>query len=225
MDLITGALIGQRVKIRTTNECDVNFIASKGDCDMRDRLTQILEPYENATDSAERESAEAKIWADHGRNAVAFVLDLAGFTSGVAEIGLIGHLARVNGLLMKTEPIIAARGGTTIKHEADNCFAIFDDVGEAVAAAEACFEMLASHGTSGGVGIAYGPILFTGDDFYGYAVNVASKLGEDMASAGEILIEAGAAAMLVGDSNDPVETREKHSGNVVISAVVHYSLK
>ncbi len=188
---------------------------------MRDKLSQILAPYDLAESPAARQEAEARIWAEHGRDAVAFVLDLAGFTSGVAETGLIGHLARINTLLMQTEPIIAAHGGTTIKHEGDNCFAVFEDVGGAVAAAEACFAMLGAHGTSGGVGIAYGPILFADDDFYGYAVNVASKLGEDMANAGEILIEASAAAMLMGDPNSAVETRQKHSGNVVTSAVVH----
>ena len=191
---------------------------------MRDKLTEILVPFDRAHDHEGRKEAEAEIWAKYGRDGAAFVLDLAGFTSGVAEIGLIGHLSRINHLLMQTDPIIATHGGTVIKHEADNCFAVFDDVGDAVAAAEACIVMLAENGTSGGAGIAYGPILFIGEDFYGFAVNIASKLGEDMANAGEILIEAGTAAMLVGDSKDPIERREKHSGNVVISAVVHYSL-
>jgi class 3 adenylate cyclase len=48
------------------------------------------------------------------------------------------------------------------------------------------------------IGIDHGPILdLDGEDFYGDAVNIASKLGEDLADAGDQLVTRTAAAAFV----------------------------
>lgn len=163
---------------------------------LRDELGRALAGFAKAGDPRGRADAETEIWRRHGREAAIFVLDLAGFTRGVAAEGLIAYLARVHDLLCLTDPIIVAHGGETVKHEADNCFAAFPSAVGAVAAAEECLVRLADSGAMASVGIASGPVLFIGDDFYGMAVNVASKLGEDIAGPGEILIDETAAAML-----------------------------
>jgi class 3 adenylate cyclase len=88
-----------------------------------------------------------------------------------------------------------------VKFEADNCFAMFDDPLSAVRAAIALntaffgmnvltedeFDIRVS------IGIDYGDVLLIGGpDYFGHAVNCASKIGEDMGSPGEILVTAAA---------------------------------
>lgn len=185
----------------------------------------MLAPFEAARSDGERAEAEARIWDEFGRQACVFVLDLAGFTQGVSEVGLVRHLARVDRLLVMTQPIIHQHGGHTVKHEADNCFAAFDDVAAATSAAEDCLSMLVGEGANGAVGIAWGPVLFVGDDYYGYPVNIASKLGEDLARGGEILIEATAGAMLSADSQSAYETRKFQTSGVELIAMARWRTK
>ena len=187
---------------------------------MREDLTQILKPWNAASGNAARDDAEAQIWRKHGRLAAIFVLDLAGFTRGVAKGGLVAHLDKINRLLNATDPIISEFGGETVKHEADNCFALFGDVEPAVLAAKATLTMLAGQRTSGGIGIAFGPILYTGTDYFGQPVNIACKLGEDIAQPGEILIEDGAATMLsVGQQKDGAMRTLRASGIQIVAMV------
>lgn len=104
-----------------------------------------------------------------------------------------------------TEPIVKSYGGSMIKYEADNCFAIFPDPLSAVNAALAMQHAFEASNlmTSDDLdifiscGIDYGRILVIHDiDCFGDAVNRASKLGEDVASAREILITKDAMDMI-----------------------------
>jgi class 3 adenylate cyclase len=111
-------------------------------------------------------------------------------------------------------PLVSAHRGRIVKAEADNLYCLFPDVAEAIAASaaigrrmEAANEALADdRKLYASIGIGYGRILNIGDrDFYGDEVNFASKLGEDIAKRGEILLTQGAFARLVGTA---VETRQ-----------------
>ena len=93
-------------------------------------------------------------------------------------------------------PIVDA-GGEIVKHDADNVFAVFPDAAQALRAAEAIQQQLAGQGlaTTDGcsvgasIGIDVGDILLIREtDFFGDAVNIASRLGEDLAARGEILV-------------------------------------
>lgn len=51
------------------------------------------------------------------------------------------------------------------------------------------------------VGIGHGPILLADHDFFGDEVNLASKLGEDIAGHGEILLTQAARKELNGKAH------------------------
>jgi class 3 adenylate cyclase len=84
-----------------------------------------------------------------------------------------------------------------LKYEADNCFAIFPDPLSAVNAAIAMQHAFTSENLLTAddqdihiaVGIDFGKLLIIGhEDCFGDPVNRASKMGEDIAAAGEILV-------------------------------------
>ena len=64
------------------------------------------------------------------------------------------------------------------------------------------------------IGIGFGSILdLDGEDFFGDEVNLASKLGEDIATGGEVLLtdaaKVGAAELFGGSTTLQVEPREE----------------
>ena len=83
-----------------------------------------------------------------------------------------------------------------VKYEADNLFAVFPDPGAAmdflVEAYQAMDQLNEGAEKAAQIhicaGLAHGRILLDTADFYGDAVNVASKLGEDLARRGEVLV-------------------------------------
>ena len=96
-------------------------------------------------------------------------------------------------------------GGRFLKTAADNLFALFDTVGAAAACGQSM--MREAEKLNAGVpsedghvklclGLGFGKILELSDDAFGDQVNVAFKLGEDVASPGEILMSAEAVADL-----------------------------
>src|SRR5687767_10035918 len=94
-----------------------------------------------------------------------------------------------------TLPIVAAHDGEVVKREADNLLAVFDDPERAVEAAVAMIQATGAVPVEGGpsfrfsIGIDYGELLLINDvDCFGDAVNLAHKLGEDIARPGEVLI-------------------------------------
>ena len=111
-----------------------------------------------------------------------------------------------------------------LKYEADNCFAVFPDPLSAVNAAIAMQHAFTVENllTSDDLdihiscGIDYGKILIIGhEDCFGEPVNRASKIGEDVAAAGEILITKEAMDMIPSEAG--IESREM---NVSISGIV-----
>jgi class 3 adenylate cyclase len=110
-----------------------------------------------------------------------------------------------------------------IKYEADNCFAVFPDPLTAVHAAIAmqhafrAANLLTSEDLDIHIscGIDYGKILVIGhEDCFGDPVNRASKMGEDLAVAGEILITKEAMQMIPTTAG--IKAREM---NVSISGI------
>jgi class 3 adenylate cyclase len=119
--------------------------------------------------------------------------------------GIIHYLSMVRRMQLTTEPIIKSYGGTMIKYEADNCFAVFPDPLSAVNAAIAMQHAFdaANIVTSDDLdihiacGIDFGKILVVGnEDCFGDPVNRASKMGEDLACKGEILVTQEAIEMI-----------------------------
>ena len=97
-------------------------------------------------------------------------------------------------------PIIEQHNGELVKDEADDLFALFASPKDAIAAGHemqqairAANRIAAETDQIGlAIGIGYGSLLRFSDDAFGDAVNIAFKLGEDLASAGEIRIGSSA---------------------------------
>jgi len=119
-------------------------------------------------------------------------------------------------------PTIEACGGTVVKAEADNLYCLFASVDDAVRAAREITERLGTVNVllpSGrrlyaSIGVGYGDILVLGDeDLFGDEVNLASKLGEDVAGEGVVLLTEAARAELGPDA-------AAHEERVSISGLV-----
>jgi class 3 adenylate cyclase len=98
-----------------------------------------------------------------------------------------------------TRPIIERHNGSVIKYEADNLLATFREPAEAVHAGIGINLAIASGGErfEVAIGIDHGRfILIDGAECYGDPVNVACKLGEDIAHPGEVLLTQAAAKQL-----------------------------
>jgi class 3 adenylate cyclase len=144
---------------------------------------------------------DAEIWRRFGRTQAVLVLDMCGFSRLTMRYGITHFLAMIRRLGVLVRPVVAAAGGRVVKAEADNLFAVFDDVPAALAAARAIHGRLTAANAflpddwdlHAGIGIGYGPVLLVGaGDLFGSEMNVASKLGEDVAERGDILLSSSA---------------------------------
>jgi adenylate cyclase len=129
------------------------------------------------------------------------VLDMSGFSRLTIRYGIIPFLAALQRLCAIATPIIRQHQGTVIKEEADDIFAVFPQVMLAVAAAVDILKSLATVNTGlpdhldlyAAIGIGYGEVLMVEDrDVFGNEMNLASKLGEDLARTNEILLTEAA---------------------------------
>lgn len=171
----------------------------------------------------ERHRIEESLWEEFGREYAVFVLDMSGFSLLTRKYGIVHYLSMVRRMQMTTEPIVKSYGGFMIKYEADNCFAVFPDPLSAVNAAIAMQHAFRAENllTSDDLdihiscGIDYGKILIVGhEDCFGDPVNRASKMGEDLAVAGEILVTQEAMQMIPIEAG--IKAREM---NVSISGI------
>ena len=142
-----------------------------------------------------------KIRAVFERRVAVLVLDMVGFSRLSQKHGIIFYLSMIAQMDSAARPAVEGNGGRVIKQEADNLFAIFEDSTDALEASLDIFRGFeAINGVVpddrdifGSVGIGYGPTLVVGEeDLFGCEVNLASKLGEDIAGASEILLTRSA---------------------------------
>ena len=97
---------------------------------------------------------------------------------------------------------MAAHGGQAVKYEADNLIAVFESSRDAALAAIAIQAAVGASdaGFTVAIGIDVGElVLVESRDLYGDPVNIACKLGEDLARPGEVLLTAAARAGLGPD--------------------------
>ena len=134
------------------------------------------------------------------RTCAIFVLDMAGFSRFTLRHGILHFLGMIRRMSVISEPIVLQFGGRVIKQEADNLFAVFPDVVSAIEASFSILKDLSAASTGlpddqeiyAGIGIGFGEVLVVGDDVYGSEMNLACKLGEDLARRGEILLTEAA---------------------------------
>ena len=156
---------------------------------------------------ADHAAIDALIWQRYGAERAIMYTDLSGFSRRSAEFGIIHFLEVIYESLRLFRPIIAAHGGQLVKSEADSLLVRFAspshalDAALAMQASAAAFnrDRLPEDQVMVCIGLGYGRVLCVGDvDLYGEQVNAASKLGEDTARAGEILV-SDAFRVAVGD--------------------------
>ena len=188
------------------------------------KFQELLLNYSQTEANDERHNIEATLWDDYGAEYAVFVLDMSGFSLLTRKYGVVHYLSMVRRMQLTTEPIVKSYGGIMIKYEADNCFAVFPDPLSAVNAAIAMQHAFTAENllTSDDLdihiscGIDYGKILIIGhEDCFGQPVNRASKIGEDLAAAGEIFITKEAMDMIPPEAG--IKSREM---NVSISGIV-----
>lgn len=163
-------------------------------------FSQLVAAYDEVISREQAKELEAELWSRYGTERAVLVLDSQGFTRRTQTYGLIAALAGVERLRRHLKPLVKAIGGLVIKAEADNLFAVFPDVAQAVVAARTlAVKILAgeisdiSGPLDACIGIDHGQILLIEEkDLFGDPVNLASKLGEDVAQAGEIWLTSRA---------------------------------
>jgi len=190
---------------------------------MSEKFQEHLLLYSQTESTEERHSIEETLWGEYGAEYAVFVLDMSGFSMLTRKYGIVHYLSMVRRMQLTTEPIVKSYGGFMIKYEADNCFAVFPDPLSAVNAAIAmqhafsAANLLTSEDLDIQIscGIDFGKILIIRhEDCFGDPVNRASKIGEDLAAAGEILITKEAMQMI------PAEAGIKaHEMSVSISGI------
>ncbi len=170
---------------------------------------ELLLQYSQETEQEKRKKMEDLIWKEYGAEHTVFVLDMSGFSLLTRKYGIVHYMSMVRRMQLTVEPIVKKYGGTFVKFEADNCFAVFPDTYSAI---QAAVTMQLAFDESNLItddeldihiacGIDYGKILMIGlEDCYGDAINRACKMGEDLASAGEIFVGADAMERLAPDS-------------------------
>jgi adenylate cyclase len=187
------------------------------------RFHEMLVSFSQSEMIDERQKIEHSLWDEFGAEYAVFVLDMSGFSLLTRKYGIVHYLSMVRRMQMTTEPIVKSYGGFMIKYEADNCFAVFPDPLSAVNAAIAMQHSFRAENllTSDDLdihiscGIDYGKILVVGhEDCFGDPVNRASKMGEDLAVAGEILVTKEAMQMIPAAAG--IKAREM---NVSISGI------
>lgn len=161
----------------------------------RDLLRQLLQEY-NAR-PAERARITEEIERRFRRSLAILALDSSGFSRTVRAAGIVHFLALLERLGAIVRPLIVREGGRVLYTEADNIFAAFTDATVAVRCAATILRELAA--TNEGLpdeervyvsmGIGFGPVLVVDDTtLYGDEMNLACKLGEDLAARDEVLI-------------------------------------
>ena len=199
---------------------------------MTRKFQDLLLQYSQSEVVEERHTIEESLWTAYGAEYAVFVLDMSGFSLLTRKYGIVHYLSMVRRMQLTTEPIVKSYGGSMIKYEADNCFAVFPDPLSAVNAAIAMQHAFTASNllTSDDLdihiacGIDYGKLLIIGhEDCFGDPVNRASKMGEDLAIAGDILITKDAMQMIPPEAG--IQAREitvSISGITIPAYIIDY---
>ncbi|RAK64407.1 adenylate/guanylate cyclase domain-containing protein [Phenylobacterium kunshanense] len=174
----------------------------------------------------QRVQISEEIERDFTQRRAVMVLDMSGFSRTTQVHGIVSFLLMIHQMRFLAVPTIEACGGTMVKAEADNLYCLFERVEQAVAASREIMRQLATVNVLlpatrrlyASIGIGFGDLLVLGaHDLFGDEVNLASKLGEDVAQGGMILLTEAARRQL-----DPaVVTLEERASISGLTLVYH----
>jgi class 3 adenylate cyclase len=196
---------------------------SPGRAEFEALLGELIErPYD-------REMIERRIEERFTQERAVMVLDMTGFSRTTQIRGVVPYLLMIHQMRLLASPEVEEHGGTAIAAEADNLLCLFPTVDEALSASRHItdalraanlvlpgdFELYVS------IGLGYGPILNIDDEqIAGNELNLASKLGEDVADLGEVLLTEAARAKL-----ESSESFEEHLVSISGLEVKYYRLQ
>ncbi|MFC1886796.1 hypothetical protein ACFLZM_07050, partial [Thermodesulfobacteriota bacterium] len=148
------------------------------------------------------DTLEADLERNFGETCATLVMDSTGFTRTTETFGAAHVLSIIYQLRQVCEEISGRMGAIQTRAHADNFFAEFTNVDDAVAASFsahkyfsdnpiALFDSQDKFGVC--VGIGYGRVVRSEHEgVYGNEMNYASKLGEDISERGETLLTEAA---------------------------------
>lgn len=172
----------------------------------RDLLNHLLAERNQHPERADQ--IDARIRQEFERAVSILALDMCGFTRLTEQFGIIHYLSMIHQMEGAARPAVRDNGGIVIKCEADNLWAIFDTPKRALEASLDIFRAFDAINSVvpdqrdiyGSIGIGFGDTLLVGKhDLYGPEMNLASKLGEDLAERNEILLTCAAYEALPPD--------------------------
>jgi len=163
----------------------------------------LFESIENMlAEGIDPETHTDEFWQKFGHRYAPLVIDSSGFTRITEAKGPLHYLTRLAQIRQLTQPILKSFSARIYSFEADNVLAYFDEVDQAVSAAIAIHHAIKEVGITLGdhepyricAGIGYGDLLFseTSEGCFGHEMNLASKLGEDVADPNELLMTPSA---------------------------------
>lgn len=160
-----------------------------------DRLESLIR--KRLEPGADKARIDARIWDLFGADWCVMFTDLSGFSRRVADFGIIHFLQTIYESERLLVPVIEDHDGILLKSEGDSLLVIFRNAHKTLQCAIAMQAALADYNETRPdeekvllcVGLGCGRMLRIGDsDVFGAEVNAASKLGEDLARSGEILV-------------------------------------
>lgn len=160
-----------------------------------DRLWDLLE--QRRTPGADVRRIDQRIWDLFGEEWTVMFTDLIGFSRQTASFGIIHFLQIIHDHRRMLAPILSEHDGILIKTDADSLLLAFRQPHKAVLCAvemqRACAKENERRSAENqillSIGIGHGRILRIGaEEIYGPQVNAASKLGEEVGQANEILV-------------------------------------
>lgn len=164
---------------------------------------------------------ESDIWSLFGHECAVLISDMSHFSKVTQQHGIVYYL----GLIKRMQDVVSLatvrHRGLVIKFVADNAFCIFDSVDSAVECVKDIQTGIAKENKRTphlfdielAYGIDFGRILnINNKDIFGDAVNIASKLGEDSAEAGQLLITERALSTTTVSKSDLTPFELKLSG-------------
>jgi adenylate cyclase len=137
------------------------------------------------------------------RRAVVFT-DCADFTVRTLRDGILHFLMVFEEAAAGTAAVVGRTGGEVLKVEADSLLILYPTVAAACRGVQAIEAFLRRFNAQRppreqarfSYGVGYGDVLDLDADAFGAEVNLASKIGEDLARPGEVLLTPGAADAL-----------------------------
>jgi class 3 adenylate cyclase len=153
---------------------------------------------------------DATIKAKYEKPMAVMITDMTGMTSQTKKSGIIAFFTAIREMQREAVPAIDKNGAKWIKIDADDLFVVHSSAKALFQTAHDLDAAIAKYNKDEkktmalAIGLSFGPTLVIGDEeLWGDPVNVASKLGEDTAEPGEILVSEEFLAALKAEGAKP----------------------